>query len=37
MAEIRVSVPDIGDTEIIVYDGDLYLVGDYIRQLQEKT
>jgi len=33
MAEIRTRVPDIGDTEIIVYDGDLYIVGDYIRKL----
>lgn len=33
MAEIRAKVPDIGDTEVIVYDGDLYIVGDYIRHL----
>ena len=33
IAELRASGTFTGDTEIIVYDGDLYIVGDYIRQL----
>ena len=33
MAVIREEVPELGDTEMIVHDGDLYMVGDLVRRL----
>ena len=33
----RLPFPYMADTDVILYDGELYIVGGYIRHLMEET